>query len=148
MGDALDDLEGRAWKGLMTVHGRLLQRMERDLLEHTGLTNPEFEVLVNLSRVAGGSMRLRDLSAASLLTKSGMSRLVDRLEAAGWLRREEAPEDRRGALASLTPAGAARFKAARRRHLDFVRRNFLDRFDRQELAQLARFWERVEQGWG
>ncbi len=91
-------------------------------------------------------LRIHDLAARSVLTRSGISRLVERLEQAGLVVREKATEDRRGAYAVLTKAGMTHFEAALRQHVAFVRRHFLALFSEAELEQMAVFWQRVETG--
>jgi len=90
----------------------------------------------------------QDLAAQSVLTRSGISRVVERLERAGLVTREGASEDGRGAYAVLTEAGVARFRTALRAHVVFVRRHFLGFFSERELEQMAAFWRRVEERQG
>ena len=78
-----------------------------------------------------------------LLSRSGLTRLVDRLERAGLLERVQCSEDARGYFAQITPAGREAFNEARRTHLEGVRRLFLSRFSREELRELGGLWERV-----
>ncbi len=87
-------------------------------------------------------MRIRDLADASVLTRSGMSRLIDRLEKARLVRRETAPEDARGAYVILTPAGKERLDAAEGSNIALVRESFLSLYSASELAQIAEFWAR------
>jgi DNA-binding MarR family transcriptional regulator len=87
-------------------------------------------------------MRISDLATASLLTSSGMSRLVDRLQRAGLVARERAPEDARGANATLTPAGQERLSAAAVSDNTVVREAFLSLYTQSELQQMGRFWAR------
>ena len=86
--------------------------------------------------------RRSDLAAKSLLTLSGMSRLVDRLERAELVERSTPSEDRRGAYARLTAAGMERFQAPRMTDTAVVRQHFLSLFDEQELATMTSFWRR------
>lgn len=88
-------------------------------------------------------MRIQDLAAQNLLTRSGMSRALARLEKAGLLMRETASEDRRGAYAVLTVAGLERFQKATEPHIAFVKTHFINVFSEAELAQLAKFWARL-----
>ena len=79
-----------------------------------------------------------------MLTRSGMSRVVERLERNGLVKRAGATEDGRGAYAALTPEGQSRLRAALRQHVDFVRQLFLSVFSDSELKEMAIYWERVE----
>jgi DNA-binding MarR family transcriptional regulator len=144
MDEDFTPLEQAAWGALLGVHGRLLQKIDADLQLRHHLTHGEFEVLLRLSWADAQRLRIQDLAARSLLTRSGISRVVERLERAGLVRREEACEDRRGAYAVLTAAGAARLREALRDHVAFVRRHFLSLFSEGELAQMAEFWRRIE----
>src|SRR5262245_13867432 len=105
-------VERDAWTGLLRTHSIMVRRMEEMFRARHQLAYGEFEVLLRLARAPNGRMRISDLAAASLLTSSGMSRLVDRLQRAGLVIREPAPEDARGANATLTPAGHERLSAA------------------------------------
>jgi DNA-binding MarR family transcriptional regulator len=139
-----NDLEGAAWGGLLGVHGRLMRLIERDLTDRCGISHPEFEILLRLSWAEGHRVRIQDLAAASVLTRSGTSRAVERLERLGLLRRESAPEDRRGNYAILLPAGAGRLAQALDGHVPLVRATFLAQFTSVELQSMAEYWRRVE----
>lgn len=102
----------------------------------------EFEVLLRLSWAPNRRMRISDLAKASLLTSSGMSRLVDRLERAGLVARESAPEDARGANATLTPAGQEVLSAAAVSDITLAREEFLSLYTQPELEQMGQFWAR------
>ncbi len=138
--------EAEAWGGLLGVHGRLMRVIEHDLIRRCGISHPEFEILLRLSWAVGGRVRLQDLATASVLTQSGTSRAVERLERLGLVRREAAPEDRRGHYAVLLPAGRERLDQALDGHVDLVRRMFLDHFHEAELDAMAKHWRRVEAG--
>jgi DNA-binding MarR family transcriptional regulator len=79
-----------------------------------------------------------------VLSRSGLTRLVDRLEAQGHVERRRCPSDARGAHAIITPSGMKRLRAAAGTHVASVRRLFLDRFSESELRTLAGLWERLE----
>ncbi len=143
--EGFTELEQAAWGGLLGMYGRLERRIEADLQAHSQLSHVEFEVLLRLTWAEDQRLRIQDIAAQSVLSRSGVSRMVERLERAGLVLREEAPEDRRGAYAVLTPLGLERFQSAFRQHVQFVRRAFLACFSPAELAQMADFWRRVEQ---
>jgi DNA-binding MarR family transcriptional regulator len=145
MADDFTPLEQEAWGGLLGMHGRMLRWIDADLQEHSQITHVEFEALLRLSWAEGQRLRIQDLAAQSVLTRSGMSRVVERLARAGLVIREDASEDRRGAYAVLTAAGLLRLQTALHSHVAFVRQNFLSVFSEQELAQMAAFWRRVEE---
>ena len=137
-------IEQDAWGGFLGAYAYINRIVEEDLQEHSRITHVEFEVLLRLSWEESHRLRIQDLAAQSILTRSGVSRVVERLEKAGLVKREEASEDRRGAYAVLTEAGAERFRTAAQAHMIFVRENFLGLFNLQELEQMAGFWKRLE----
>lgn len=136
--------EADAWGGLLSVHGRLMRLIERDLAERCRISHVEFEVLLRLSWAGDRRMRIQDLAAASVLTRSGISRVVERLERVGLVTRESAPEDRRGAYAIVTDSGLATLRTALDGHVALVRERFLSRFGPDELEQMAAWWRRLE----
>jgi len=89
-------------------------------------------------------MRMRDLADAVVLSRSGLTRLVDRLQREGLIEREQCASDARGAYAVLTETGRGRLREAQPLHRESVRRRFLSRFSDDELRELAVFWERLQ----
>lgn len=145
MPDLLDPVEASAWGGFIAAQGRLFRRIEDNLRQNFAITHAEYEVLLRLARTRGGRLRIQALAQSSLLTHSGMSRLVDRLVRAGFAERVNAEEDGRGAYAALTKMGRDHFKKTARGHIALVRELFLARFSRDELSQLATLWSRLEE---
>jgi DNA-binding MarR family transcriptional regulator len=145
MENGFSDLEREAWGGFLRAYARINRLVEEDLQSHSRLTHVEFEVLLRLNWEESHRLRIQDIAAQSILTRSGVSRMVERLEKAGLVTREEASEDRRGAYAVLTEAGAERFRKAAQAHMEFVRRNFLSLFNDEELKQMSVFGKRVEE---
>lgn len=134
--------DGVAWGKLLSVHAAMMRQLEEMLQTSYHISHGEFEVLLRLSWATDQRMRIRDLADASVLTRSGMSRLVDRLEQAGLVRRETALEDARGAYATLTSAGQERLNAAEASNIALVRASFLSLYTKPELEQMITFWER------
>jgi DNA-binding MarR family transcriptional regulator len=139
------ELEREAWGGFLSTYAYLNRIVEEDLQSHSQVTHVELEILLRLSRAENQRMRIQDLAVQSLLTRSGVSRAVSRLETAGLVTREEAAEDRRGAYAILTKEGAQRFQNAVEPHIAFVKEHFLNLFSEQELKQMAKFWKRLQE---
>lgn len=143
--DDFTQLEQASWGGLLGMHGRMMRQIDSDLQLNHQLSHVEFEALLRLSWADGGRLRIQDLAATSVLTRSGVSRVVERLERLKLVKRENAPEDRRGAYAVLTTTGRKRLQAALRSHVMFVRRQFISLFGENELTLMAEFWVRVEE---
>jgi DNA-binding MarR family transcriptional regulator len=145
-GRPLDDRELRAWRGLLRVHATLSKALDAQLEAEHGLPLTSYEVLLFLSDAEDGKMRMCDLADSVLLSRSGLTRLVDRLERGGLLARESCASDARGAFAKLTPLGHEKLSAARATHLQGVRSLFLEHFTEEEQELLGSFWERVMPG--
>jgi DNA-binding MarR family transcriptional regulator len=139
----LDSRELRAWRGLLRVHAQLSKALDAQLYAAHGLPLTSYEVLMYLSDAEGGRMRMHDLASSVLLSRSGLTRLVDRLERDGYLQRCSCAHDARGAFAVLTPAGREKLEAARETHLAGVRELFLSHFSEDELDRLGDAWDRV-----
>jgi len=139
----LDELELRAWRGLLRTYARLTKALDAELEAAHGLPLTSYEVLMYIADADGERMRMHDLARCILLSRSGLTRLVDRLERDGLLCRKSCPSDARGAFACLTPKGRKTLDAARATHLAGVRAMFLDRFTPDEQELLGGFWERV-----
>ena len=144
-GDRLTPLELGAWREFLRVHSTLTRELDEELRRSHGLPLSSYDVLVNLEGAPNRQMRMSELADAVLLSRSGLTRLVERLERDGLLERRDCPDDARGSLAVLTDAGVARLEEARVTHLTGVRRRFLDHFEDAELEQLAAYWGRMVQ---
>ena len=144
MDNEFTQLELGAWGGFLGTYSRLMHFIEADLQENWKITHVEFEILLYLSWEPKRRARIQDLAARSVLTRSGMSRAVERLGRAGLVMCETASEDRRGAYAVLTQAGEERLQSALHTHVAFVRENFIHLFSQAELEQMAGFWKRLE----
>jgi len=130
-----------AWRGMLRVQAALLREMDAELTAAHGLPLRSYEVLLHLEDAAGQRQRMTELCHDVVLSASGVSRLVDRLEKDGYVRRERCTYDGRGFFAVLTPAGESKLQEARATHLAGVRRLFLERLHEGDLARLAQYWE-------
>ena len=139
----LDSRELRAWRGLLRVHAALSKALDAQLEAEHGIPLTSYEVLMYLSDAEGGRMRMNELADSVLLSRSGLTRLVDRLEREGYLERCSCAHDARGAFAVLTPAGREKVELARATHLDGVRELFLSHFSEDELNVLGDAMDRV-----
>jgi len=142
----LGPAELAAWRGMLRAQASLLHDMDAELTAAHGLALRSYEVLLHLEETPRHRLRMSDLSHAVLLSASGVSRLVDRLERGSLVRRERCSEDGRGYWAVLTTRGESKFREARATHLAGVRRLFLRHFAGDDLTRLADYWERVLPG--
>src|SRR5262245_2640591 len=133
----LSEVELNAWRGFLRVHSALVRELDRELEMTHGLPLTQFEVLIHLNNAPDKRLRMSELASSVLLSQSGVTRLVDRLEREGLVVREPCPSDRRGLHARLTEEGSRRLAEARPTHLAGVRERFLSRFDDDELAALV-----------
>ena len=131
-----------AWKGMLEAHKALISALDAELERDHGLSLSAYEVLMYLGD-AGGRLRMGELADRLLLSRSGISRLVGRLEARGLVKRSRCSDDGRGYFAALTPAGSRKLAEMRPDHLDGVRRHFLSRLERDELDTLGEIWRRL-----
>jgi DNA-binding MarR family transcriptional regulator len=125
------------------AHAGFASGLERQLAAQCDLSVQWFEVLMRLVRTPGHRLRMSDLAGQTTLSASGLTRAVDRLEAAGLVRREVCPSDRRGAFAVLTDAGEARISAAVPVHLAALRSIFDDLYSEAEVATLTDLLHRL-----
>ena len=139
----LKDEELAAWRGMLRAHSELVRTLDAELVREHDLPLSSYEVLLFLNDAPDGRMRMSELADSVLLSRSGLTRLVDRLERDGLLRRERCESDARGLFAEITEEGRQLFGAARQTHLDGVRRLFLDRFSRDELRTLGALWKKL-----
>jgi DNA-binding MarR family transcriptional regulator len=142
----LDKEELAAWRGMLWIHAALTRALDAELAERHGLPLTSYEVLLFLADAPGGRMRMSELADSVLLSRSGLTRLVDRLERDGLLEREQCEEDARGYFAAITDSGRELFDEARRTHLAGVRERFVDRLSRDDLRTLGELWEKVAPG--
>lgn len=132
-----------AWTGLVRVHERLMHELDAELQRAHDISLGEFDVLLQLSEAPERRMRMADLAEAVLLTRSGVSRLVDRLESRSLVERSRCPSDARGLNASLTDAGEALLAEAAVTHLAGVRSRFTERLAAEDVARLESIWEQL-----
>jgi DNA-binding MarR family transcriptional regulator len=133
----LDEQEMRAWRGLLGTSRLLFEQVNRELSRRSGLSGADYEVLVQLSEVPDRRLRMSELAAQSLSSKSRLSHQVSRLERQGWVRREECPTDRRGAFAVLTDKGFEILAEAAKGHVEDVRRHLFDHLTPEQVQTLG-----------
>lgn len=139
----LDEREARVWHAYLALNRGLHAALERQLERDSGLSDAEYALLVPLSGAPDGLVRSRELGALVGWERSRLSHQVGRMEKRGLVAREECPEDARGSMVRLTPAGRAAIEAAAPGHVEAVRRYLFDVLTAEELDVLERAFTRV-----
>jgi DNA-binding MarR family transcriptional regulator len=132
-----------AWRAFLGAHARVTRSLEAELQSEQQLSLAEYDVLVQLAEAPGQSLRMAELADSVLLSRSGVTRLVDRLVRGGYLSREATPDDLRGRSAVLTSAGLERLRRAAPTHLRGVRQYVTDRLSAPELEALRQLMDRL-----
>jgi DNA-binding MarR family transcriptional regulator len=132
-----------AWRAFLRAHARTSRILEDELVAAHDLPLAWYDVLVQLAEAPDRRLRMSDLAGAVLLSRSGVTRLVDRLERDGLVARIKCADDARGTYTVLTQAGLERLRGASGTHLDGVRRHVTDHFTPQELATFSELLERL-----
>lgn len=125
-----------AWQAFLRASIQLMDRLDAELDCH-GVSLADYEILVNLSAEPAGELRMTELAARTLVSRSGLTRRLDRLVESGLVERRNCPTDRRGVFAVLTDQGRRRLHDAAPTHVDGVRRHFISRLQGQDLHALA-----------
>jgi DNA-binding MarR family transcriptional regulator len=135
-----------AWRGFLRVHAALVKELDAELETRHGIPLSSYEVLIALADAPDQKLRMAELADWALLSRSGMTRLVDRLQKDGLLERTRCECDARGAYAQLTEKGRRLLAEARPAHRSEVRERFLRHLAEDELETLAGIWERLVPG--
>lgn len=133
----LGSTELAAWRTFLRAHAFVARRLEAELLAEHDLPLASYDVLVQLSEAPFRRLRMTDLADRVLLSRSGLTRLVDRLERDGLVRREACPNDARGTLAVLTETGLQRLRTAWPTHARGIAEHVTDRLSAHEVQTLA-----------
>jgi DNA-binding MarR family transcriptional regulator len=139
----LDAEEQRTWRAFLHATQRVLDEVDRQLHRDSGFPHGYYEILVRLSEAPDRTLRMSQLAASSLSSRSRLSHAVARLEEKGWIERRECPSDRRGQLAVLTDAGFAALAAAAPGHVERVRSLVFDPLTPEQARELGRISERL-----
>jgi DNA-binding MarR family transcriptional regulator len=132
-----------AWRTFLIAHARITRRLDDELQAAHGLSLAEYDALLQIASAPNRRVRMNVLAERVILSRSGITRLVDRLEAQGSVERIACETDARGQEARLTASGLERLRSAARTHLDGVHRYFLDRLGADELSALEASLGRV-----
>jgi DNA-binding MarR family transcriptional regulator len=133
----LSDDELDAWRRFLRAHAAITRQLDADLIASHHLTLRDYEVLLHLAQAPHRRLRMSDLAERVLLTRSGVTRLVDGLVRSGWVERVSCPSDARGSFAAVTDAGYDKLRQASVTHLEGVRSLYVDRFSGEELGTLS-----------
>ena len=139
----LGDAEFRAWHGALQFTNSAMRAIDTALQDVHGISIKDFDVLITLFNAPGKKLRMTELAEHVVLTPSGVTHLVTRLERGGLLRRTVADDDRRSFFTSLTPAGDRRLRDARPTHNAVVRSLLVERLTPTQLETLGALWDRV-----
>jgi DNA-binding MarR family transcriptional regulator len=148
MGDRNPEAGLSAWMALVEAHAAAVESVEADLVREAGLPLSWHEVLVRLARTDEGSMRMQELARAVLLSKSGLTRLADRMESAGLIERSACDSDRRGTWAVITPKGREALDRATPSFLAAVDHHFAGHLDDTEIEVVASSLRKVTHAHG
>jgi DNA-binding MarR family transcriptional regulator len=141
--DVISPAELAVWRTLLRVQIQVSRRLQTDLLAEHDLALGSYEVLLHLAEAPDGRLRMNDLADRVLLSRSGLTRLVDRLQREGLVERASCASDARGLYAVLTPAGRERVAAATPTHQQGVREHVLSRLTPEEQRNLAAILEKL-----
>ncbi len=131
------------WRAFLVAHARVSRRLDEELRAEHDLSFAEYDALLTIATAPGRRIRMRRLADQVLLSKSGVTRLIDRLVADGLVERDTCMTDARGAEAVLTEAGLERLRAASSTHLRGIADHFLDVLDPGQLAEIGRAMQTV-----
>lgn len=139
----LDEREDRAWRGYRRMRRLLDLELARELMQDAGLSEPDYDVLSDLSETPEQRLRLSELADRMLWSRSRLSHHISRMQQRGLVTREECATDGRGSVVALTPAGRQAVEAAAPGHVAAVRRHLIDRLTPAELSALGTLSQRV-----
>lgn len=137
---AASSLEGialDAWRSYLQSHATIVRMLDAELISEHGITTRDYEVLLYLAQAPGRRLPMSALAESTMLTRSGITRLVDGLVAGGFIERVSCPNDARVSYAQLTDEGYTKLRHAGCTHVGSIRRLFLEHFDADETGQLA-----------
>ncbi|MET7468484.1 MarR family winged helix-turn-helix transcriptional regulator [Micromonospora sp. NPDC005686] len=139
----LDEQQDRAWRGYRRMRRLLDLELARELMQDAGLSEPDYDVLSDLSETPEQRLRLSELADRMLWSRSRLSHHISRMQQRGLVTREECATDGRGSVVVLTPAGRRAVEAAAPGHVAAVRRHLIDRLTPAEVAALGTLSQRV-----
>jgi DNA-binding MarR family transcriptional regulator len=142
-GRPFSDDEFAAWHGMLTLYSRIMRDLDRSMLASHHISVREFDVLITLFNAPDGRLRMTELAQHVMLSPSGLTRLVERLERAGLVERQTDRSDARSFHTVLTDLGTRRLDEARTTHNAVIRAHFTDRLSVEVLRELGAIWDKV-----
>lgn len=142
----LTEPEFRAWGGCLKFTNNAMWALDAALRAAHDISLSEFDVLITLYNAPNDRLRMTELSNRVVLTASGLTQLVTRLDSKGLVRRTVDAADRRSFFASLTPAGHTRLRESRPTHNEVIRARLTRRLSAEQLATLGSLWAAIEAG--
>jgi DNA-binding MarR family transcriptional regulator len=139
----LDRAALQAWRSYRQSHASIVLALDRELVAEHGITTRDYEVLLDLAHAPDRKLAMSDLAKSTRLTRSGITRLIDRLVGTGLIQRVRRSSDARVSYAQLTASGYERLRQAGQTHSDGIRQMFLERFTKDEIDQLASLLSRL-----
>ena len=139
-------LEGTAlaaWRSYLQSHASIVRELDADLVAEQGMTTRDYEVLLYLAQAPQRRLAMSALAESTMLTRSGITRLIDGLVEAGLIERVGCRSDARVSYAQLTDAGYEKLRSASSTHLAGIRRLFLEHFSAEEINELASLLSRL-----
>jgi DNA-binding MarR family transcriptional regulator len=146
--ELLDGAALDAWRSYLKSHASILRALDADLIAQHSMTTRDYEVLLYLSQEPERKLPMSALAESTMLTRSGITRLVDGLVANGLIERVSCPNDARVSYAQLTDAGYEKLRDAGCTHVASIRKLFLEHFTADEIDQLASLLGRLPGGGG
>jgi DNA-binding MarR family transcriptional regulator len=139
----LDGAALEAWRSYLQSHASIVRELDASLVAEHGMTTRDYEVLLYLAQDEERRLPMSALAERTMLTRSGITRLVDGLVGSGLVERVSCPSDARVSYARLTDAGYEKLRSAGCTHVGSIRRLFCEHFTSDELEQLAEFLSRL-----
>jgi DNA-binding MarR family transcriptional regulator len=143
MKTGLEGVSLDAWRGFLLSHAAITRELDADLVARHGITSRDYEALLFLAQEPERSLSMGELAEKTMLTRSGVTRLVDGLTKIDLVERVSCPNDARVSYARITDEGYERLREAGRTHVEGIRATFLRHFSETEIEQLAQLLGRL-----
>ena len=132
-----------AWRAFLRAYATVLQHLTDDMQARSDMPLAWYDVLVHLSEAPDGTLCMTDLAESVFISRSGLTRLVDRMESSGLVNRSPDPDDRRRMMASLTEEGFRRLAEAAPGHVEALRAVMIDRLDDDDIRSLTSVMDKI-----